>query len=193
MDRHGQILEATAVAGIPDVGSPTIPLTASERARFDAVYRQHHGEVMRLLRRRLDNRDDVTELTQEAYLRILRYRHCGPESLKHLLIRTALNLAASHGIRAGSSRTHVSLEAVEVVSDAPLLDDELADVQRWQQMLTAMQSLPHRCREIFLLRLVHGLRQREIAERCGISTRRVEQHLARAQALIRERVQALAT
>lgn len=165
------------------------PLTACERARFDTLYRLHQREVIHLLRRRLNNTDDAEELAQEAYLRILRYRHCGPDSLKYLLIRTALNLAASHGARASVSRAHISLEAVEIVSDAPLLEDAVADAQRWQQMRVAMDALPARCREVFLLRLVHGLRQGEIAQRCGISTRRVEQQLARAQVLIRERVQ----
>lgn len=172
--------------------NPDAPLTDCERARFDTLYRLHHGEVIHLLRRRLNNADDAEELAQEAYLRILRYRHCGPDSLKYLLIRTALNLAVSHGARACISRAHVSLENVEIVSDAPLPEEALADAQRWQQMVAAMQSLPDRCRQVFVLRLIHGLRQREIAEHCGISTRMVEQHLAKAQAFLRDRVQELA-
>lgn len=164
------------------------PLTPQERANFEALYQLHHGEVVQILRRRLDNAADVEDLTHEAYLRVLRYRHCGSDSLKYLLIRTALNLAASHGLRACISRTHVPLDTVEIESDALSLEDEVADAQCRQQLVTAMQMLPHRCREIFSLRLLHGLLQHEIAERCGISTRRVEQHLAKAQLLIRQRV-----
>ncbi len=176
----------------PTLETEARALTASERARFDAAYREHRESVLRLLRWRLGHDEDIADLMQEAYLRILRYRDCSPESLKLLLFRTALNLATSHGIRACTRMTHVPLEDVEIATDTPSLEDEAESDQRMQQMMAVVGALPDRCRQVFLLRLIHGLRQREIAERCGISTRMVEQHLARAQVLIRERVQALA-
>jgi RNA polymerase sigma factor (sigma-70 family) len=177
------LASATTVSPLPEM-----PLTRTERARFEAVYRQHHEDVLRLLHRRLDNPDDVAELAQEACLRILRYRHCEAESLRYLLIRTALNLAASHGSRASSRHAHVSLEDEALISDTPSPEDSLEETQRMQHTLHAVQDLPARCRQVFLLRLVHGLRQQEIARRCGVSTRMVEMHLARARGLIRERM-----
>jgi RNA polymerase sigma-70 factor (ECF subfamily) len=38
----------------------------------------------------------------------------------------------------------------------------------------ALASLPARCREVFTLRRLHGLSQREIANRLGISEKTVE-------------------
>lgn len=163
-------------------------LSHAERARFEASYLEHRATVMRVLRGRVGNAEDAADLMQEAYLRILRYRDCAATSLKPLLLRTALNLAASHRIRACSRMPHIPWDEVELVAQASSLDEDLDRDQRMQEVLTAVAALPDRCREIFLLRLLHGLRQREIAERCGISTRRVEQQLARAQALIRARV-----
>lgn len=170
-----------------EAGARFIALTASERLRFDAVYREHRDAVMRLLRRRLGQDEDVADLMQEAYLRILRYRDCSPQSLKFLLFRTALNLATSHGIRACARLAHLPLEDVEL-ADACSPEADVEASQRMQQMMTAANALPGRCRQVFLLRLIHGLRQQEIAQRCGISTRMVEQHLARAQRVIREQV-----
>lgn len=165
-------------------------LSRSERARFEASYREHRASVLRLLRGRVGNPEDAADLMQEAYLRILRYRDCGAASLKPLLLKTAMNLAASHRIRACSRMPHIPWDEVELVAQASSLDEDLDRDQRMQELLAAVAALPHRCREIFLLRLLHGLRQREIAERCGISTRRVEQQLARAQSLIRDHVRA---
>lgn len=182
-----EVKAAAVVESAMDAVSLAAPLTASERARFDTVYRLHYEEVLRLLRRRLHNPDDAEELTQEAYLRILRYRDCGPESLKLLLFRTALNLATSHGTCAHARAKHVSLDDIEIAMDARSMEDEVACDQRMRQLMAVVDALPNRCRQVFLLRLAHGLRQHEIAQRCGISTRRVEQHLARAQVLIRER------
>jgi RNA polymerase sigma factor (sigma-70 family) len=162
------------------------------RSRFESAYREYREAVQRLLRRRLGDDPNIPDLMQEAYLRILRYRDCDSESLKLLLFRTALNLATSHGIRACTRLTHVPLEDIEIAMDTPSPEDEAESDQRMQYTMAAVQSLPDRCRQVFLLRLIHGLRQREIAERCGISTRCVEMHLARAQVLIRERVGELA-
>lgn len=175
----------------PEV-SDSIRLSTAERITFDAVYRRHRHEVMGLLLRRVGNEQDAADLMQEAYLRILRYRHFGADSLKYLLIRTAINLAASHHLAASRRMPHMSLEGLEIALDAPAMDESLDSEQRLQHTMAAAQALPSRCRQIFILRLVHGLRQREIAERCGISARMVEQHLARAQVLIRKRVGALA-
>lgn len=185
--RH-DVDSAAPIAG----ASPALRLVASERDRFEAAYREHRDAVARLLCGRMGREAEVADLVQEAYLRILRYRDSTPESLRLLLFRTALNLAVSHGLRARSRRPHVSLGEVEIVGDLPSPEEQVEVEQRMERLLVAANALPPRCRQIFLLRLIRGLRQQEIAERCGISVRRVEQQLARAQALIREHLRGLA-
>lgn len=44
----------------------------------------------------------------------------------------------------------------------------------------AMLSLPPKTREIFIAHRVHGLSYQQIANRTGLSVRRVERHIARA-------------
>jgi RNA polymerase sigma factor (sigma-70 family) len=43
----------------------------------------------------------------------------------------------------------------------------------------AVAALPKKCRQVFLLRKVHGLGHREIAERMGLSVSSVEKYLLR--------------
>lgn len=162
-------------------------LSPSERRRFDQLYRGHKEAVMRTLRARLSNEDDIAELMQEAYLRLLRYRHCGPDSLKYLLFRVALNLAVSHQRQAGL-RKAISLDDVELAADELPIEDSLMHEQEVARVALAIQALPPRCRQMYVLSRLKGLRQREIARHCGISTRMVELHIARAQLLIREQV-----
>jgi RNA polymerase sigma factor (sigma-70 family) len=161
-------------------------LTAAERLRFDTLYREQKDAVLRMLRSRLSNEDDVAEVMQEAFLRLLRYRHCGPDSLKYLLFRVAMNLAVTHQRQAGS-RHAVSLNDVELVSDELPADQRLMQEEEVTQVALAIQSLPARCRQMYVMNRLRGLRQREIAQHCGISQRMVELHIAKAQALIRER------
>ncbi len=161
-------------------------LTIAERARFDSLYREQKGAVLRMLRARLSNEDDVTEIMQESFLRLLRYRHCGPDSLQYLLFRVAMNLAVTHQ-RQASVRHAVSLNDVELVSEELPVEQLLVQEEEMTQVAMAIDALPPRCRQMYVMSRLRGFRQREIAQRCGISTRMVELHIAKAQALIRER------
>jgi RNA polymerase sigma factor (sigma-70 family) len=162
-------------------------LTAAERLRFDTLYREQKDAVIRMLRARLSNEDDVAEVMQESFLRLLRYRHCGPDSLKYLLFRVAMNLAITHQRQAGI-RHAVSLDDIELVSDELPAEQLLVQEEEMAQVVMAIQSLPPRCQQMYVMSRLRGFRQREIAQHCGISTRMVELHIARAQALIREQV-----
>jgi RNA polymerase sigma factor (sigma-70 family) len=176
--------ELLEIEPIEETESPR--LTAAERARFDTLYREHKDAVIRTLRARLSNEDDITELMQEAYLRLLRYRHCGPDSLKYLLFRVAMNLAVTQ-LRQASVRHAVPLDDVELASDELPADQWLVQQEEMTQVMSAIQSLPPRCRQMYVMSRLRGYRQREIAQHCGISTRAVELHIAKAQALIRAR------
>lgn len=59
-----------------------------------------------------------------------------------------------------------------------------SDIDRALQ--EAMDSLPERCREVFLLSKVEGLKNREIAERLNISEKTVERHMSIALSKLRE-------
>ncbi|MGV8090237.1 MAG: RNA polymerase sigma-70 factor [Mangrovibacterium sp.] len=50
-----------------------------------------------------------------------------------------------------------------------------------------IESLPARCKEVFILSRVEGLKNREIAEKLQINIKNVERHLARATKTFRER------
>jgi RNA polymerase sigma-70 factor (ECF subfamily) len=179
--------QAVALSGI-DEPARYAPDGRSSGADIEAAYREHYDAVRNLLRRRLDNEDDVAELTQEAYLRVLRYRDCGEESLKRLLLRVAMNLAVSYRRQARHQpgREHVPLEDLELVHEGPSPEESLERDERLERAASAMESLPERCRKVFSLSRLDGMRHRDIARRYGISLRLVEKQITRAKAALRE-------
>ena len=154
------------------------------QARIEAAYREHYDAVRNLLRRRLDNEDDVAELTQEAYLRVLRYRDEDDESLKHLLLRVAMNLAVSYRRQACQAKEHIPLDDVELPGSEPSLEEAYERNERLEQAVSTVESLPARCRKVFTLSRLEGVRQRDIARRYGISLRLVEKQISRAKAAL---------
>ena len=158
-------------------------------ARIETAYREHYDAVRNLLRRRLDNEDDVAELTQEAYLRVLRYRDEDEESLKHLLLRVAMNLAVSYRRQARNQpgREDVPLDDdMALAGESPSAAEIFENRERLERAVSTVESLPERCREVFTLSRLEGVRQRGIARRYGISLRLVEKQITQAKAAIRE-------
>jgi len=54
--------------------------------------------------------------------------------------------------------------------------EAVSRLQEIEILHEALQSLPERCREVFTLRRIYGLSQREIAQRLGLSEKTVENH-----------------
>ena len=69
------------------------------------------------------------------------------------------------------------LYRIDFIGDEPylLIEEELnAKIEK------TIQSLPERCREVFILSRKDGLKNKEIAEKLDISIKNVERHLKRA-------------
>ena len=71
------------------------------------------------------------------------------------------------------------------------LEGRAAEAWNWDAHFAvqrAVQSLPDRCREVFELSRVHGLKYAEIARTLGISVKTVEAQMGKALRILRERL-----
>lgn len=57
----------------------------------------------------------------------------------------------------------------------------------------ALSQLPDKCREVFVLSYVNGLKSKDIADAMGISVRTVEAHVYKALRLLRAQLKYLLT
>lgn len=70
------------------------------------------------------------------------------------------------------------------LSDDDAMERSLHEAELW----TAIDSLPRRCREVFLMSKRDGKRYREIAEELGISEKTVEHQISKALKTLRGKV-----
>ena len=163
--------------------SADVPPIDSDTTRWFAEHLQPHEPALRsYLRSSLSSASDVDDLVQDAFTRVLKLRESTEiRSAKALLFTVARN-AVRDVIR---RRTVARHESVMETPDSPVLQDE-ADVVEFvarQQELAlladAIRSLPVRCQEVFLLRKIQHLSQKEIARRLGIAETTVETLVAR--------------
>jgi RNA polymerase sigma factor (sigma-70 family) len=137
---------------------------------------------------------DIEDVAQEAYLRA--YVAEQRESIEHpkpFLFRVAKNLALTRLTRKSRLITEYIEDAGAgvVIESVAGPDAEFEAQQCLGLYCEAIASLPEKCRQVFLLRKVHGLTHEEIGERMQLSISSVEKYLRRAivtcQAYLREK------
>jgi RNA polymerase sigma-70 factor (ECF subfamily) len=108
-----------------------------------------------------------------------------PASLRGWLRSIAVN-AARASARAGRHRPQPNGDGMDhhpiedAADDRPALDDEMHD------LLERLKRLPENYREPLLLRAVHGMRSKQVAELLGIPPAAVDTRVARARRMLRE-------
>ncbi|OON59952.1 RNA polymerase subunit sigma [Massilia sp. KIM] len=153
-------------------------------------------ELLNFLARQVNNRDNAADLVQESFVRVLAVLRSGQAVLnpRALLYRTARNLVTDQHRRL-QVRQHDELELLDaqaLAAPAHLEPDAvLASRQVVEAYARAIESLPPRCREAFVLHVLDGMSQREVAARMGISTSMVEKHVVRGMLACRQVERAL--
>jgi len=146
----------------------------------------HERDLRAFLTRCLAHQDDVSDVVQETYARLLALspkRRRSVRSWRAFLFATAHNIAVDH-LR---KRESVSLDALPEIVAADVVwqggeessPDEIVNLTQERRLLAQIiKSLPEKCRQVLMLRKVHGLSQKEIALRMGITEHTVEKHVS---------------
>ena len=155
----------------------------------DAVVARYYQELLNFCWRSLRNREAAYDLVQESYARVLGVQDAAtPEAPavrepRALLYHTARNLMIDDHRRA-VLRQHDTLDALPEAAHPAgprhlQPEQALESGQGWQACVAAIDALPPRCRDAFVLHVFEELPHAQIAARMGISVSMVEKHIAR--------------
>jgi len=141
-----------------------------------------YDELHAYARQRVGCAETAGDLVQDAFARVLA-RGIRLEQPRAYLYRVLINLIHDRG-RCAARLPQILAEAHLFENEPPAEEmtplEVLASREASTRLRKAIEGLPVRCREVFVLHRFEGLRQREIAARLGITQSTVEKHIAAA-------------
>jgi len=166
-------------------------MAESDRSSLLRLLVSHYEELTGYLTRRLGSAGAASDVVHDTYLR-LQGLGAVPDldNPRAYLYRVADNIALDRLRRDGRrDRRFASGDLLaDLPSDAPTAEESMAREQRLRLLARAIDELPARRREVFLLHKIDGLSHGEVARRLGISRSMVEKHVMRALAHCRDRL-----
>lgn len=124
---------------------------------------------------------DVEDVIQETYTKILEtYKKRPILSPKAYLFSSARHIIISR-FRKEKPHKKVYLEDIEamgILNDDSIVSHQIMRSEELELLKDAIRALPQRCRQIITLRKIHGLSQKEVASKLGITVNTVETQTA---------------
>ena len=157
------------------------------------LYLRHHTALRRFLARMLRGEAAAADVAQDTWLRLVRRApRRAVDDPKAYLFQVAANTARDHMARERTRAAVVDDGSSPETLASPAPDSEAAALarERLRLLAEAVDELPPRCRQIFLMSRLDGLANGEIAARLGISRNAVEKHVIRALLHCRRRLDA---
>lgn len=162
--------------------TPPSPDLTDHGRWFSENVHPHHSSLKAYVRSSFPHLRDVDDVVQESYLRLIKARATYPIRFgKAFLFTVARNVAINLLQR---QRVSPVLPVADLASLAVI--DEKADVpesacskEEIALLADGIEALPARCREVFILRRIKGVSQKEIAAELGISEQTVQVQVQR--------------
>jgi RNA polymerase sigma factor (sigma-70 family) len=157
------------------------PKDGDGHSELAELARQHHRSLLRFLTARTGSQDEAREVAQEAYAKMLALDR--PQTIGFLagyLWKLARNIAIDRE-RQRNTRARLDQDVLSRTDRHAPSAETVVDVrQRLELLEKALDQLPPRCLEAFILRKFEELSFRDVAQRMNCSERMAMMYVARA-------------
>lgn len=147
---------------------------------FEAVYRQEAPKLLSFLRRRIWLEDDRHDMVQEAFTRLAASRSVSAWNNPGAYLQGIVRHLLADRVRAWAKARSMASAAYAAEHEVAGPDAAAELNEMRERYRLAVDGLPPRTKEVYLLHRAEDLGYRQIAERLNISIRTVEWHVAEA-------------
>ena len=155
---------------------------------FKVRFQKHYPRLCAIAYGYVSDKDDSEDIVQEAFIHIWdKGKDDLPEQEFMAYLATAVKNGCISFLRKRKNDT-VSIEEYPLAdshpADASLEGDEERPSPE-ELLEKALSTLPPKCREVFLMAKLHGMKYREIASKLEISEKTVDNQMTKAIRLLR--------
>ena len=148
---------------------------------IDLMFQQYYRPLCLYATHYLHDVDEAEDVVQDCFVRLMQ-RKMLPQNIKSFLYTSVRNACIDLLRRQSPIVADVSPSDLSgVISDEQAQKSSFREAELW----TAIEQLPDKCREIFLMSKRDGMTYREIAEELSLSEKTVEHQISKALKTLR--------
>jgi len=165
----------------------THQLKANDQSAFQEIFRQHYPSACRAIRRFIRDNNTVEDLAQDVFVRFWERRHKieVKTSIGAYIHRMAINEALSF-LRKQKKFQQDNIDDFSFANKESSSIEVMEGQELQQKIKRGIDSLPPKCRTVFLLSRHEELSYKEIALKLEISVKTVENQMGKALRVMRE-------
>ena len=166
-----------------------VRLRQGDDAAYETIFRQWYAPLVATTAALLRDRGPAEEVVQDVLLELWRRRESlqFETSLRAYLFQASRNRALNY-IRRQRVEARGESTIVAGMPTPEAADSEAREAELNIAIQSAIAGLPDRCREVFELSRIQGMKYSEIATELGISVKTVEAQMGKALRVMREKL-----
>lgn len=161
-------------------------IKGSDKEAFNILFEQLSNPMVRYATSVVDDADSARDIIQDLWFDYWQRREdIEADNIKAYLFSALRKRCYKH------IRDHKLTELQEGVVESLVFEedaerDESLFQERLRRLHLSLETLPERCKEVFLLSRINGLTNEEISNTLEITKRAVENHITKAQRRLRK-------
>ncbi|MBN1339811.1 MAG: RNA polymerase sigma-70 factor [Bacteroidales bacterium] len=158
-----------------------------DKDAFEKLFKGHFLHLCNFAVGYTGDMEACREIVQEVFLNLWQNReNIDPEKpVKSYLFTSVKNRCLNH-IRDNKKFRSSLLDLDVLENDSAEAGDAFPALELQDQIRKALDKLPEKCREVFELNRVSGMKYKEVSEKLGISVKTVEAQISKALRILRE-------
>ncbi|MGC9342073.1 MAG: RNA polymerase sigma-70 factor [Bacteroidales bacterium] len=157
-------------------------LSEGDKTAFEILFKHYYPGLVIYASKFVQDRSEAEEIVQEFFIRLWEKHHKikSSSTLKSYVFQSVKNSSLNF-IRDKKVSLPIIEELVQSSNSELIFNPDLYVASELQQKIeSAVNSLPEKCREVFLMSRFRNMKNDEIAQELNISKRTVETHISNA-------------
>lgn len=157
--------------------------------QFQEVFQKYYASLCNYAYSILNDLDIAEDIVQDSFVKIWDKKKdlAGTDNIRFYLFSVVRNGSLTKLSNQKKQRFEVLSEAYQMADNSSTPGGEKEETKDLQQLINeALQLLPPKCREVFILCRISRLSYLEVAATLDISVKTVENHMGKALKIIRQ-------